>query len=212
MLNDDSGFKRMLELMQQSEHKAASKTAAEVVGVIVSGGNQKYYKMMQELCQHPEPAVRLNVVSALTVPCFKQLPAAMYKMADYLVDPDKAVRLASIDAFSQMPMGCREASTPMVKVLEDEESDVRFAAAEALGVKLLDKPDLELKLKLVEMFIKYDDVAIPLKKGLWIGAAYRSLDVGFVGVKVFLPTVTARWRSRSGRNVLGILEVARRAV
>ena len=43
--------------------------------------------------------------------------------------------------------------------------------------------DLESKMKLTELLVAYDDTSVKLSKGLWIGAAYRSFDVGYVGMK-----------------------------
>jgi hypothetical protein len=38
-------------------------------------------------------------------------------------------------------------------------------------------------MKLTELLVAYDDTSVKLNKGLWIGAAYRSFDVGYVGMK-----------------------------
>ena len=132
LLNDESIFKRMLELMQQVQHQSMSRAMSDVVGNIVAGGQAKYYKLMVGLCQHADPLVRINVVLALTAPTIKQIPAPMYQLATFTADNDKLVRMATIRALSNMPAGCREASTPLFRCLEDDESDVRFLAAETL--------------------------------------------------------------------------------
>ena len=71
---------------------------------------------------------------------------------------------------------------PTIPCLEDDDDDVRYAASETLG-RLLDQVDIEIKLRLVDLLVQYDDTSIPLKTGIWIGPIYRSFDVGYVGLK-----------------------------
>jgi len=179
-LGDDSGIKRMVDLMQTPDGGSMARAAGEVAGQIVIGGSAKYQKMVLPLCKHPDEGVRCIVVVSLTQAMIKVTPAALYEVIAMLQDSSAVVRREVVKCLGRSPVGSREVSTAIIPLLADDDKLVRFEVAEALSA-VLDQGDMEQKLKIADMLDQYSNVKTEVVRGLWVGQSYRSFDVGFVG-------------------------------
>ena len=86
------------------------------------------------------------------------------------------VRLAAIEALSEAPEGSSTASQPLIKSLEDDDREVRNAAADALA-KILARNDLKLKFMLVRIVAQNTAGQIAIGAGCQVGSKYMSLEV-----------------------------------